>query len=130
MAHAWVAGAGRRAFAVASSPALSLTVRLGQFLLSWVGQKCMEAIKTFKLRIKDKHAKAMLAMARYVNTVWNFCNETQFRSLKRYCNRPKVWLSGWDLYALVLVQIGKGVENVLTCRISHQPDSAAHVTKH
>jgi hypothetical protein len=44
----------------------------------------------------DKHAKAMLAMARDVNTVWNFCNETQYRSLKRYCNRPKVWLSGFD----------------------------------
>jgi putative transposase len=57
----------------------------------------MEAINTLKLRIKDKHAKAMLAMARDVNTVWNYCNETQYRSLKRYCNRPKVWLSGFDL---------------------------------
>ncbi|WP_208460983.1 RNA-guided endonuclease InsQ/TnpB family protein [Paraburkholderia mimosarum] len=60
----------------------------------------MEAVKTLKLRIKDKHAKAMLAMARDVNTVWNFCNETQYRSLKRYCNRPKVWLSGFDLQKL------------------------------
>lgn len=60
----------------------------------------MEATKTLKLRIKDKHAKAMLAMARDVNQVWNFCNETQFRSLKRYCNRPKVWLSGFDLQRL------------------------------
>jgi len=42
----------------------------------------------------------MLAMARDVNTVWNFCNETQYRSLKRYCNRPKVWLSGFDLQKL------------------------------
>ncbi|MGT2512627.1 RNA-guided endonuclease InsQ/TnpB family protein [Cupriavidus basilensis] len=60
----------------------------------------MEATRTLKLRIKDKHAKAMLAMARDVNQVWNFCNETQFRSLKRYCNRPKVWLSGFDLQKL------------------------------
>ncbi|WP_277820382.1 hypothetical protein [Cupriavidus basilensis] len=29
----------------------------------------METVKTLKLRIKDKHAKAMLAMARDVNTV-------------------------------------------------------------
>ena len=50
----------------------------------------METVRTLKLRIKDKHAKAMLAMARDVNTVWNFCNETQYRSLQRYCNRPKV----------------------------------------
>jgi IS605 OrfB family transposase len=42
----------------------------------------------------------MLAMARDVNTVWNYCNETQFRSLKRYCNRPQVWLSGFDLQKL------------------------------
>lgn len=60
----------------------------------------MEITKTLKLRIKDKHAKAMLAMARDVNTVWNFSNETQYRSLKRYCNRPKVWLSGFDLCSL------------------------------
>lgn len=60
----------------------------------------METVKTLKLRIKDKHAKAMLAMARDVNTVFNFCNETQYRSLKRYCNRPKVWLSGFDFQKL------------------------------
>jgi putative transposase len=59
-----------------------------------------EAVQTLKLRVKDKHAKALLAMARDVNTVWNFCNETQYRSLKRYCNRPKVWLSGFDLINL------------------------------
>jgi len=60
----------------------------------------METVKTLKLRIKDKHAKAMLAMARDVDMVWNYCNETQYRSLKRYCNRPKVWLSGFDLQKL------------------------------
>jgi putative transposase len=60
----------------------------------------MEVVKTLKLRVKDKHAKALLAMARDVNTVFNFCNETQYRSLQRYCNRPKVWLSGYDLQKL------------------------------
>ncbi|AJG24425.1 RNA-guided endonuclease InsQ/TnpB family protein [Cupriavidus basilensis] len=60
----------------------------------------MGTVKTLKLRIQDKHAKTMLAMARDVNTVWNFCNETQYRSLKRYCNKPKVWLSGFDLQKL------------------------------
>jgi IS605 OrfB family transposase len=60
----------------------------------------MEITKTLKFRIKDKHAKAMLAMARDVNQVWNFCNETQYRSLKRYCNKPNVWLSGFDLQKL------------------------------
>lgn len=60
----------------------------------------METVRTLKLRIKDKHAKAMLAMARDVDMVWNYCNETQYRSRKRYCNRPKVWLSGFDLQKL------------------------------
>jgi putative transposase len=57
-------------------------------------------VKTLKLRVKDKHAETLLAMARDVNTAWNYCNETQYRSLKRYCNRPKVWLSGYDLQRL------------------------------
>lgn len=60
----------------------------------------MEHVKTLRLRIKDKHAKAMLAMARDVNTVWNYCNETQYRSLRRYTKKPKVWLSGFDLQKL------------------------------
>jgi IS605 OrfB family transposase len=60
----------------------------------------MDAIVTLKLRIKDKHVAAMLEMARDVNTVWNYCNETQYRSLRRYCNKPKVWLSGFDLQKL------------------------------
>ncbi len=60
----------------------------------------METVKTLKLRIKDKHAKVLLAMARDVNTVWNFCNETQYRSLRRYTNKPQLWLSGFDLQKL------------------------------
>lgn len=60
----------------------------------------MEIVKTLKLRVRDKHAKALLAMARDVNTVWNYCNETRFRSLRCYCNRPCTWLSGYDLQKL------------------------------
>lgn len=33
----------------------------------------MEVVKTLKLRVKDKHAKVLLAMARDVNVAWNFC---------------------------------------------------------
>ena len=42
----------------------------------------METVKTLKLRIKDKHAKALLAMARDMNTVFNFCNETSHRAIR------------------------------------------------
>lgn len=35
----------------------------------------MKTIKTLSSRIKDKHAKWLVAMAREVNQVFNFCNE-------------------------------------------------------
>lgn len=56
----------------------------------------MEATKTLKLRIKDKHAAVLSAMAREVNQVWNYCNETSSRAIRE---RGK-WLSGFDLQKL------------------------------
>jgi putative transposase len=56
----------------------------------------VEAIKTLKLRIKDKHTKALVAMAREVNTAWNFCNETSMRAIRE----RHQWLSGYDLQKL------------------------------
>ena len=56
----------------------------------------MKAIKTLKLRIKDKHAKVLAAMACEVNQVWNFCNETSHRSIRE----RRRWLSGYDLQKL------------------------------
>ena len=53
-------------------------------------------VKTLKLRVKDKHASALLAMAREVNQVWNFCNETSARAIRE---RGK-FLSGFDLQKL------------------------------
>ena len=56
----------------------------------------MSYAKTLKLRIKDKHAKVLSAMAREVNTVWNFCNETSHRAIRERCK----WLSAYDLQKL------------------------------
>lgn len=56
----------------------------------------MEAVKTLKLRIKDKHAGVLSAMAREVNFVWNYCNETSRRAIRE---RQK-FLSGFDLQKL------------------------------
>lgn len=53
-------------------------------------------IKTLKLRIKDKHASALRSMAREVNTVWNFCNETSARAVREKGR----FLSGFDLQKL------------------------------
>ena len=68
-------------------------------------------MKTLKLRIKDKHAKVLAAMAREVNQVFNFCNETSMRAIReRY-----QWLSGYDLQKLTAglskcdgVKVGSG----------------------
>ncbi|WP_294001069.1 hypothetical protein [Sphaerotilus sp.] len=56
----------------------------------------MEAVKTLKLRIKDKHAGVLSLMAREVNFVWNYCNETSARALRE----RREFLSGFDLQKL------------------------------
>ncbi len=56
----------------------------------------MDCTKTLRLRIKDKHAKVLSAMAREVNQVFNFCNETSCRAIRE----RHQWLSGYDLQKL------------------------------
>jgi putative transposase len=53
----------------------------------------VNTIKTLKLRIKDRHANALAAMAREVNQAWNYLNELSNRSIRE---RHK-WLSAYDL---------------------------------
>lgn len=55
------------------------------------------ATKTIKIRIKDStSSKKLNRMAKSVNFVWNYCNETSFNALR---NNSK-WLSGFDLQKL------------------------------
>ena len=56
----------------------------------------MDCTKTLRLRIKDKHARVLSAMAREVNQVWNYCNETSHRAIRERSQ----WLSGYDLQKL------------------------------
>ena len=56
----------------------------------------MDCTKTLRLRIKDKHRSVLAAMAREVNQVWNFCNETSHRAIRE----RRQWLSGYDLQKL------------------------------
>ena len=56
----------------------------------------VKTLKTLKLRIKDKHSKVLVAMAREVNQVFNFCNETSMRAI----GERHQWLSGYDLQKL------------------------------
>jgi transposase len=53
--------------------------------------------KTIKIRIKDAAtAKHLKQMARAVNYVWNFCNETSFYALRNHSR----WLNAQDLEKL------------------------------
>ena len=56
----------------------------------------MDCTKTLRLRIKDKHRKMLAAMAREVNQVWNFCDETSHRAIRE----RRQFLSGYDLQKL------------------------------
>ena len=56
----------------------------------------MKATKTLQLRIKDKHAKVLVAMAREVNQVWNHVNEVSAKAARPFHGKPK-YLSGYDL---------------------------------
>ena len=52
-----------------------------------------EQTKTLSLRIKDKHAKKLLAMSRDVNMVWNYVNDLSHT----YTTRTGKFLSGYDI---------------------------------
>ena len=53
-------------------------------------------IRTYRYRVKDKHAKELARQARAVNFVWNWCNERQ-----KHCLRWGLkWLSAFDLMNL------------------------------
>ena len=55
-----------------------------------------QMIKTLQVRIKDKHARVLCEMAREVNVVWNFCNETSQRAIRE----RHQFFSGFDLQKL------------------------------
>ena len=52
-----------------------------------------QVTKTLSLRIKDKHAKALIAMSCDVNMVWNYINELSYTHTKR----TGKFFSGYDI---------------------------------
>ena len=53
----------------------------------------IQTVKTLRIRIKDKHAKALDAFACEVNMVWNYVNELSSRAIRE----RQQWLSAYDL---------------------------------
>ena len=56
----------------------------------------VKTLKTLKLRIKDKHSKVLVAMAREVNQVWNHINAISAKAARPFHGKPQ-FLSGYDL---------------------------------
>jgi hypothetical protein len=56
------------------------------------------AIKTLRFRIKDSSsARKLKRMARTVNFVWNYCNETSYNAIRN----QSTFLSKFDMNKLV-----------------------------
>jgi hypothetical protein len=49
--------------------------------------------RVLRLRLKDKHARALRERAYWVNQVWNYCNDLSVKVLRREGR----FLSGFDL---------------------------------
>jgi putative transposase len=52
------------------------------------------AVRTLRLRVKDKHAAWLFGLAREVNTVFNYCNELSVKVFER----ERRFLSGFDFW--------------------------------
>ena len=55
--------------------------------------QCPTFTRVLRLRLKDKHARALREHAYWVNQVWNYCNELSFKVLQH----ERRLLSGFDL---------------------------------
>ncbi len=54
----------------------------------------MDRTKTLKVRVKDRHTKVLSEMARSVNFVWNYINETRHRAVRE----KGVFLCAYDFH--------------------------------
>ncbi len=61
---------------------------------------------TFKYRIKNKHAKRLIAQAKAVNFVWNYCNETQQKAVRDH----RKWLTSYDFMGLTAGVTKEGLD--------------------
>ena len=74
------AARGRPVFLRSSMPRLSVAQdQVATEMFSCHNNTMQTAVKTLKIRVKDKHASVLRRMARDVNMVWNFANETSSR---------------------------------------------------
>lgn len=71
---------GRPVFLRSFMPVLSVPQeRVANAALLCHNNTMQTVVKTLKIRVKDKHASVLRRMARDVNQVFNFANETSYR---------------------------------------------------
>lgn len=88
---------GRPVFLRSSMTGLSVPQeRIANVALLCHNNDMQTVVKTLRIRVKDKHAGVLRRMARDVNQVFNFANETSSRAIRE---RGK-WLSAYDLQKL------------------------------
>jgi len=66
----------------------------------------LDEVRTYRFRVKDKHASRLGAQARAVNFVWNYCNETQQKAAKS----QRQWLTWIDLSKLCIGSTRVGLD--------------------
>lgn len=119
---------GRPVFLRSFMPVLSVPQeRIANAALLCHNNTMQTVVKTLKIRVKDKHASVRRRMARDVNQVFNFANETSSRAIRE---RGK-WLSTYDLQKLTAgfskcdgVTVGSGtVQLVCVCGVRDTPQA-------
>jgi hypothetical protein len=67
-----------------------------------------QAIKPLRVRTKDRHAKALLGLAREDNFVWKFCQQSSLQILER----EHRFCTGYDLDKLTCGASNKGLRRL------------------
>jgi hypothetical protein len=80
------------------------------------------AVRTLRMRIKDKHAGLFRCQSGEVNFVWNFCNETSMKVLER----QRRFCTAYELNALTA---GATKEGLSLHSQTVQAISAEYVTR-
>jgi IS605 OrfB family transposase len=90
-------------------------------------KRCLQTVRTLRVRLKDKHANVLAEMARAVNLTWNYCNELSMKVLERerrfiYAAEMQKYLNGASKEGLA---VGSAVfqqvaEEYVTRRVQHK----------
>ena len=85
--------------------------------------QCPTFTRVLRLRLKDKHARALREHAYWVNQVWNYCNDLSSKVLQR----EHRFLSGFDLQKYTAGATREGLPKALERKTKLAVNKAAKV---